>query len=323
MSLHVLLFVLGLAGLYFGAESLVRGAARMARSVGVSALVIGLTVVAFGTSTPELVVSVTAAIRGQGNLALGNVVGSNIANVGLIFALASMIRPLAVDRRVVRRDLPVMIAGGLALWYLGLDGTIDRMEAAILVAVFLGYSWLVIELSRMEPPATMTSSGRYIVIDPDTPPRRHVDFALIMLGLAGLIAGANFLVESSVFFARRLGVSEVTIGITIVAIGTSLPELATSALAAMRGESGIAVGNIVGSNIFNALGVVGASAAARPLGVPVSLLAFELPVMIAVSALLVPILWTGRRVTRLEGAALLAAYVLFLFVSVSQPAALG
>jgi cation:H+ antiporter len=318
MAYHVLLFSIGLAGLYFGAESLVRGAGRLARSLGVSALVVGLTIVAFGTSTPELVVSVMAAMRGQGNLSLGNVVGSNVANVGLILALAALIRPLTVDVRLVRRELPVMIAAGLALWYRASDGLIDRADAAVLGVAFLVYLWFLVRLARREPVAVEVTYGRFerVKIHSDRS-RWHVDFGLIMIGLAGLVAGANFIVVSAVFFARSLGVSELTIGLTVVAIGTSLPELATSLLAALRGESDIAVGNIVGSNIFNTLAIVGAAAASRPLTTPASLFAFELPVMIGASALLVPMLWTGKRVTRFEGGGLLVLYVAFLWISVT------
>jgi len=313
MILHVFLFLLGLVALYFGAEWLVRGAARLARRVGVSPLVVGLTIVAFGTSSPELVVSVFAAARGQADVAVGNVVGSNILNIALILGLAAILRPLRAQMRLIVRETPIMIAAGVALAVLGLDGTVSRPDAALLLAGLFAYVAFVLRGARREAVAIKQEFERFEsaeALAPDGRGRAR-DVLLIVVGLTALSIGARLLVDASLVFARTLGVSELVIGVTVVAVGTSLPELATSLLAVWRDEADIAVGNVVGSNIFNILGILGLAGLVSPLAMNPGLFRLELPVMLAVSILLAPLLATGLRIGRIEGALLLAGYALF------------
>jgi len=307
--------VLGLGLLVGGAELLVRGAARLASALGVSALVIGLTVVAYGTSAPELAVSAAAALRDRGDLALGNVVGSNIFNVLVILGISSIITPLAVAQQLVRVDVPLMIgASGLA-WLLARDGRVGHGDGALLLALALAYTVFAIRISRREKPeiraeyeGSLTAGGH--------PGRRGwlVDASMVLAGLAVLVVGSRWLVEAAVTLARAFGLSELVIGLTIVAAGTSLPEAATSIVAARRGERDIAVGNIVGSNLFNLLAVLGLSALVGPMGVSVSAQAqaVDLPVMMVVALACLPVVATGHRIERWEGSLLLLSYGLYL-----------
>lgn len=314
MLTDLLLFALGLVGLYFGAEWLVRGAARFARARGVSALAVGLTIVAFGTSSPELVVSTVAAARDNADVALGNVVGSNIVNIAGILGLASLLQPLRVQMRLLAREAPVMVATSVALGLLALDSRLDRLEAFALLAAFAAYLWFVLRAARREPAVIVAEYLEFETAEALEPRGEWplADLGLMAAGLGGLALGAHAVVSGAVGLARALDVSELVIGLTVVSIGTSLPELATTVLAAVRREADIAVGNIVGSNIFNVLCIVGAAAAIRPLDVAPGLLAFEIPVMIGVNVLLVPFAWTRLRLERWEGALLLAGYLLFL-----------
>jgi cation:H+ antiporter len=313
MVIQSILFLVGLVALYFGAEWLVKGAGRLARAHGVSALVVGLTVVAAGTSAPEMVVTVLAALRGQSDVAMGNVVGSNIANVGLVLGLAAVIRPLVVGMALIRREAPIMVGASVLLLVFARDGLIARWEAAVLLVAFVAYILLTIRLARREPPAVEreyadNEDARGIV--PEAAPAwRNV--ALIAAGLCVLVAGAQLLVGSALYFARALGVPELIVGVTVVAIGTSLPEIAASLVAAFRGEAEIVLGNVVGSNIFNVLLILGAAALAAPVSVAPALLAFEIPVMIGAAVLVLPLIYTGRRVERWEGMVLVAGYVAF------------
>jgi cation:H+ antiporter len=309
-----LLFLLGVAGLYGGAEALVRGAARLARSIGVSALVVGLTVVAFGTSAPELVVSLLAAVRHQPGVAIGNVVGSNIANIGLILGVSALARPMQVQMRLIRLEMPLMIGASLLLPLLALDGALGRADGGIFLAGFAAYLVLMLRAARKEPAAVereyedFESAGRRDEPSRDAQRRRTGDALMVIGGIAVLVVAADLLVGSAVFLARALGISEVVIGLTIVAVGTSLPELATSLVAALRGESDIAVGNIVGSNIFNVLSILGVSSLVRPIAVDASLFRFELPAMVLLAALLPLLGRAQRRLGRAHGALLLVLY---------------
>jgi cation:H+ antiporter len=310
--LAVLFFLLGLLLLVAGGELLVRGASRLALSFGISPLVVGLTVVAFGTSSPELAVSVQSAWSGQTDIALGNVVGSNIFNVLFILGASALITPLAVARQLVWQEVPVMIGISLLLFALALDGGIDRGEAALLAAMLLGYTVFLIRQSRAagqnpgELPAPAGKGGGW---------KGHwlAQAGLIAAGLGLLVQGSQLLVEAAVGFALHLGVSEMVIGLTIVAAGTSLPEVATSLMAALRGERDIAVGNAVGSNIFNILGVLGFAGLVAPAGlaVPAAMLTFDLPVMIAVAAACLPVFFTGHLIARWEGVLFLGYYVAY------------
>ena len=309
----LLLFGVGLAALYFGAEWLVRGAARFARARGVSALAVGLTIVAFGTSSPELVVSTIAAARGQDDVALGNVIGSNILNVGGVLGLAALIRPLRVGMRLLRREAPLLVLVSVAFGWLAWDGWIGRIDALLLLTGFAGYLAFVLGAARREAAGIEAEFDEFEAEEALAPrgERGWVDVALMAAGLATLALGAHALVTGAVGLARAFGVSELVIGLTIIAIGTSLPELATTALAAARREADIAVGNIVGSSLFNLLCILGAASAVRPLRVAPGLLTFEIPVMIAAAVLLLPFAWTRLRLERWEGALLLAGYLAF------------
>jgi cation:H+ antiporter len=314
MLLQVAAFIAGLAGLYYGAEWLVRGSARLARSFGISALVVGLTVVAFGTSAPELVVSVVATVRDQSGVAIGNVVGSNIANIGLILGLAALISGMRVQMRLLTREMPVMLLATVAFLVFAYDGELSRIDGALLLVGFVGYMMMMLRAARIEPTLIEAEFEGFEqaerMVDPDSSHRLR-NTLLLIAGLIVLAAGAQLLVGSAVFFARALGISELVIGLTVVAVGTSLPELATSAIAAFRGEADIAIGNIVGSNIFNILLILGVAPLVRPMTVDGALFSFEIPVMVAL-ALVLPLLGrTGLRVVRWEGLFLLLSYLAF------------
>ncbi|HSC00487.1 MAG TPA: calcium/sodium antiporter [Burkholderiaceae bacterium] len=316
----------GLTLLVLGAEFLVRGASKLALSAGISPLVVGLTVVAFGTSSPELAVSVQAAVSGRNDLAVGNVVGSNIFNVLFILGASALISRLVVARQLVRQEVPVMIGVSLLLLLLCMDARVGRVDGALLVALLLGYTVLVTVQSRRE---LKTQAGAVEAGGDDAGWDRHLAMQVLLVvgGLGLLVLGANWLVEAAVAIAKVLGVSELVIGLTILAAGTSLPEVATSILAAMRGQRDIAVGNVVGSNIFNILGVLGISAVAASQGLMVApaMVAFDIPVMMAVAVACLPVFFTGHLIARWEGAlfvALYAAYTMYLILAARQHDAL-
>jgi cation:H+ antiporter len=298
-----ILLAVGLGALFFGGEALVRGAVGVARRLGVPPLLIGLTVVGFGTSTPELLVSVDAALRGVPDIAIGNVVGSNIGNILLILGLAALVWPIRVARSTLGRDTAVMMAAAVALVPLFWLGELGRPAGAALVAgqiVYLVWAYL-------KPGVAVPD------IDPTPVPPPWQGALWVAAGLAGLMLGARLLVDGAVGIARGYGLSEAFIGLTIVAVGTSLPELATSLVAAFRRQSEIAIGNIVGSNIFNVLGILGATALIAPIPVAARFLGFDLPVMIAVSALLTALLLARPGIGRGAGAVLLAAYAAYIW----------
>lgn len=311
----VLNLVGGFALLAFGGELLVRGAARLAGLFGVSSLVIGLTVVAFGTSAPELAVSVRSALTGQADIAVGNVVGSNILNVLLILGLSAALTPLLVSRQLVRFDVWVMIGVSVLMLLMALDRKLDRIDGAILVIGLLLYVVWSIRASRREQAALF--AAEMVAPAPAGLPNAlavPVNLALVAVGLALLVWGAALIVAGAVAIATWMGISQLVIGLTIVAVGTSLPEVVTSVVAALRGERDIAVGNIVGSNIFNILCVLGITATVGGQGIQVSekALTFDIPVMIAVNAACLPIFFTGYRIGRWEGVLFLAYYVLYV-----------
>jgi len=315
----VLLFGAGIVLLIWGADLLVRGAAHLAALAGISPLVIGLTVVAMGTSAPELAVSLRAALAGQADLTLGNVLGSNIANVLLILGFAALAAPLLVAARVLQREVPTMIGVSLLLWLLAADGTIGRLDGVLLIVLLGAFLGAAAFTGRHPTPADISAQP---------PPDRSRwavarNLGLIVGGLLLLVAGAQWLVEGAVTFARALGVGELLIGLTVVAVGTSLPEIATSVLASLRGEREIAVGNVVGSNILNILGVLGLTAllTPTPIVVPLGALAFDIPVLVATAVACLPIFFSGRIIARWEGALFLAYYV--AYISYLVLAALG
>ncbi len=304
----------GFGLLVVGGEFLVRGAAALAATARISPLVIGLTVVAFGTSAPELGVSVASAYSGVPDLAVGNVVGSNICNVLLILGLSALICPLTVRSQLVRLDVPLMIATTAALWWFSSDGVLSRGEGAILFLGLVAYLVYSIRTSRKE-----TSAIAAEFVEEVPPPATGLRGILVQIcfvcgGLAFLVLGARWLVDGSVTVAKSLGVSELVIGLTIVAVGTSLPELVTSVIASIRRQRDIAVGNVVGSNIFNIASVLGLSALVAPQGIAVSAdaLAFDIPVAMLVAVACLPIFFSWGIITRLEGGLLLAYFGIYL-----------
>ncbi len=327
--MSIVWFALGLVALVAGAEALVRGASRLALSFGISPLVVGLTVVAFGTSSPELAVSVQSSWAGQVDIAIGNVVGSNIFNVLFILGVSALITPLLVNQQLIRQEVPIMIGVSLLLWALAADGGIGSWDGALLAGLLAAYSVLVIRQSRRETRAIQAEYDEAFAAGRGGwDAHWGVQVLLIVGGLALLVLGSRWLVEAAVTFARHLGVSELVIGLTIIAAGTSLPEVATSILAAVRGERDIAVGNVVGSNLFNILGVLGVSAVVAPTTLTVSpaALAFDIPVMVAVAVACLPVFFTGNLIARWEGLLFLScylAYVGYLILQATQHAALG
>ncbi|MBT5712461.1 calcium/sodium antiporter [Candidatus Poribacteria bacterium] len=313
---NVGLFVLGLALLILGAETLVRGASRLAGSMGIPPLIIGLTVVAYGTGAPELTISLMALANGQGDLSVGNVLGSNIANILLILGVSALAAPLIVSRRLVWIDAPLMVGAAIAAYAFSLDGRVERWEGLVLFVAAVGYTVFLVRSSRPARGSDDQGEDYAAAMRRKGVGRENLFFyaALVFAGLAMLILGSRWLVGAATTFARALHVSELVIGLTIVAGGTSLPELATSLLAAMRGERDIAVGNIVGSSIFNLLVVLGLAAASAPDGVAVSsaALGFDYPVLLAASFACLPIFFTGHRIARWEGGLFLAYYAAYL-----------
>jgi cation:H+ antiporter len=316
-----LLLVVGLVLLVGGAELLVRGASQLAVRVGISPLVIGLTVVAYGTSAPELAVSLQSSLAGQADISVGNVVGSNIFNVLAILGLSSAIAPLVVSRQLIRLDVPLMIGVSLLLLFFGLDGRINTTDGIVLFVGAVAYTVFLIIQSRKE------SEGQAEAIDLEKIPLNLPPWlfhtGLILVGLGLLILGANWLVGSAVTIAQALGMSELVIGLTVIAAGTSLPELATSLVASLRGERDLAVGNVVGSNIFNILAVIGLSSAIAPNGIAISptALRFDIPIMIAVAIACLPIFFTGYKIARWEGILFLGyfvAYTTYLILKSTQ-----
>ena len=306
-----LTFILGLVALIAGAELLVRGASRLAFSFGISPLVVGLTVVAFGTSSPELAVSIRSAYAGQVDIAMGNVVGSNVFNVLFILGLSAVIAPLLVSRQLIRQEVPIMVGVFLLLFLLALDGRIGRFDGVALVLLMAIYTAFLVRQSRREQKingvAEPAPEGGW-----DAHPA--VQVLLVLAGLGLLVLGAQALVEAAVAIARLFGLSELVIGLTIIAAGTSLPEVAASLMAAVRGQRDIAVGNVVGSNIFNVLLVLGGASlvSPEPLPVPRSVLSFDLPVMIGIGIACLPIFFTGNVIARWEGALFLAYYAAYM-----------
>ena len=309
-------FVVGIAALVLGAEVLVRGAARLAARTGLSPVVIGLTVVAFGTSAPELAVSVGASWRGETDIAVGNVVGSNIANILLVLGVSAAVGGgLVVAQRIVRIDVPIMLGLSALVFLLGLDNRLSRVEGAAFMVLLIGYVvWTVVSTRRSTSAAVETEYDEALSADRLRESSPVADIGFVVAGLVLLVVGSHALVEAATDIARALDVSELVIGLTVVAIGTSLPEVATSVLAAARGQRDLAVGNAIGSNLFNILAVLGLSAAISPnvLAVPDGALSLDLPVMIAVAIACLPIFANGYALLRWEGVLFLAFYAAYL-----------
>jgi len=304
----LLVFLGGLVVLYFGAEGTLHGAVSIATRMGVSQLVIGLTLVAFGTSCPELSLDISAAIQGNGQLAFGDLVGSNIANVGLILGIGAIVYPLRVHMRLLRAEVPIAVSTSLLVLALAMDGVISRQDGVIMLAafvLFVGYSFRAArqESAKVQEEIKDAADGQTSL---------GKSTGMVVVGLTALVIGAQWMVYAAVEGARLLGISPLIIGLTIVAIGTSLPELATSIVAARRKEADIVAGNVIGSNIFNMLLVLAVVAIIRPVSVSAGSLWVDLPVMIGFVAVLIPIMVRGMVVSRAEGVVLVVGYFVFL-----------
>lgn len=313
MLLDVGLVLVGLVGLFVGGEWLVKGSSRVALRLGISPLIIGLTVVAFGTSMPELLVSVSAALRGVSGIAVGNVVGSNIANIGLILGVAGIITPIAVQAILVRREIPIMIGVSIFAYLLVLDGMLSRLDGILLLFAFLAFNGLFYMLAKKE------AQNHHDDIIDTAAAHIHLGRELLRVtaGILLLFIGAQALVQGATSIAQVLGVSDLVIGVTIVAFGTSLPELATSIVGAMRGENDIVVGNIIGSNIANLLLILGATAFILPIPIDAGLTQFEFVVMLLFSFMLLPF-GLNKIISRRESAVFLGAYAAFIIYVFAQ-----
>lgn len=311
------MIVIGLVGgfvlLLVGGEMLVRGAVSAARRLGVSPLLIGLTLVGFGTSTPELVTSLDAALSGSPGIAVGNVIGSNIANILLILGIAALIKPFAAHPQAFYRDGSMVFLAALACVAVALSGEIGRIAGLGLLGLLIAYTLFTYRTERNRPDAAAADmhASEADVVKPVSGPL-WLSLLLVVIGIAATIAGARFLVDAAILLAQQLGISEVLIGLTIVAVGTSLPELATSVIAALRNQADVAFGNVIGSNIYNVTGILGTTALVHPLTVPPQVLSFDLWVMLAATLAMIAATVTGWRLSRIEGALLLCAYAAYL-----------
>ncbi|MDD3000337.1 MAG: calcium/sodium antiporter [Candidatus Riflebacteria bacterium] len=315
MATNIILCVIGFIVLIYAADKLVEGASNLAMSFGVSKTVVGLTIVAAGTSLPELVVSINASIKGNASLSLGNAVGSNIMNIALILGVSALICPIVCEKTMVKRDTPLMIGATLLVWYLAYTNqTISYNEGIILLVLFFSYfimTYIVGKKEAAENPEPAEATDKPL-------PSNLKSTVYVIIGFIGLVLGAEALVRGAVEIAQSLGVSDEVIGLTLVAIGTSLPELATSIVAARKGQSGIAVGNVVGSNIFNILAIIGTAATIpmfsdkiAPLAASEQMLGLHIPIMTVTALALLPIMKTGMKIVRLEGLILLVGYIAY------------
>lgn len=323
MTTTILLFLAGLITLIFGADLLVRGASRLAAAFGVSPLVIGLTIVAIGTASPEIAVSLQAAAAGQGDLTLGNVLGSNIFNILFILGVTSLAAPIVIAKQLIRKDAPIMLGISLLTLLLALDGKLGGVDGTVLLLGLIVYTVFALRQSGQESKEVQKEYAQeFAPKEPRTVRGTIVNLVFILIGLALLVLGSNWLVKSATQIATSLGVSELVIGLTIVAVGTSLPEVATSVIAALKQESDIAVGNAVGSNIFNLLGVLGLGALVAPNGITVAsrVLQFDLPVMAFVALITLPVFYIDSRISRLEGGLLLAYYLIYVIYIIMRAA---
>lgn len=300
----------GLLSLFIGAEGLIRGSSSLALRIGIAPLVVGLTVVAFGTSSPELVVSLKAAIDGNGDISLGNVIGSNIANIALILGVAALIRPLKVQAQVIKREIPIMIAVSLLLIIFLINNEINRLEGIVFFIGIIIYTIVSVYLARKEKSKEIEAEFTEGIAKKPLKIRIAIPFIIIGLGL--LIYGANLFVEGAVAIAKIYGLSQAVIGLTIVAIGTSLPELVTSAVAAFKNESDIAIGNVVGSNVFNILLILGVTAMVIPVSAA-GITPIDIIVMLITAIIIFPMTWTKFTLNRIEGALLLSGYVVYIY----------
>lgn len=300
LIVDALLFSVGLGLLVFGADGLVRGGSSLANRFGISPLVIGLTVVSFGTSAPELVVSGVASWEGNGEIALGNVLGSNLLNGLVVLGATALLCPIIIKEKTIKRDIPIVVAVTALAWMFARGGEITRLEGGILVALVIPYLWMLYHAERGAPQEKLPSGPV------------HAALIAVGAGIALLVVGGQFVVEYGSAIAFEFGVPDRVIALTLVALGTSAPELATGLVAAYRREVDLAVGNVVGSNILNLLMILGLSAVIRPIGVAASAMRLDFPIALAAAAFLFPLVWTGRRLHRVEGGLLISIYVAYV-----------
>jgi cation:H+ antiporter len=307
MLLNIFLLCFGIVLLYLGSEWMVRGAASLALSLSIRPVIVGLTVVAFGTSAPEFLVSLIASIKGSMGVSLGNILGSNVANIGLVLGASALVRPLSVDRSLSNREIPFMIGTSALFWLISLDGLISRIDGIILLASLAGFLTMGILTSKKKSnkPETGDSGNKKVLLNA----------SFVVTGSIGLVFGAHFIVNSAIYIAKSMGFSEIFIGLSIVAVGTSLPELATSVVAGVRGEHELSIGNVVGSNVFNVGMVIGTVGVLNPLKVSEGLMYFEFPAMFALSVLLFVFARTGFVISRVEGLVFFLGF--FAFVGLS------
>ena len=308
MLLAVVLFFVGLILLYFGAEYMVSGSSRFALSLGIRPMIIGMTIVALATSMPEMMVSLTAVLKGTSDIAAGNIIGSNIANIGLILGAAALLAPMQVAKDTLKKDIPIMLAASVFLYLFALDGVLSFVDGLLLVSGLVAFLFYCIRGSRKKEEAapaneeTVAQEKRH----------RSRDIFMIIGGIIGLGLGAELMVRSAITIARGYGLSDIVIGMTIVALGTSLPELAASMMGAWKGEMDLSVGNVIGSNIFNLLFVLGVCSMIRPISIEPSTLRFELPLMLLFSFFLLPLIGRRMKIGRTEGGLLLIGYLTFV-----------
>ncbi len=303
----VAILTLGVLALFGGAELLVKGAGRLALGLGLRAATVGVTVVAFATTAPELFVAILAAIDVSSAVGLGTVVGSNIANIGLVLGIAALIRPLTISDTVMRRHVPFMLFTAILLPILAIDGRLGRLEGVILLAVLVAFTLYLLYYVNVDP----ASAPREVASSDEVTP---MDVAFVVVGLIALVAGSRWLVSGGSSILLAMDVPEFVVGLTVLAIGTSLPELAASVMGALRGETGFAIGNVVGSNIYNIVAVLGILAIAVPITVSPSVIRFELPLVVVFTIALVAMMGYGRRLSRLDGLGLVAGYAVFMWL---------
>lgn len=329
MLVDIVLLIVGLTVLYFGAEAMVKGASQLALNLGIAPMIVGLTVVAFGTSAPEFVISLIAAFEGSAGISVGNIIGSNIANLALILGIAAVISPMPVDARALRRDYPVMLGAGVLFYLVSLDGHIERWEGGILFAGIVGYVlWSMLHAQKLRRAASAGESVEEVdseLSEEDVAAAartsRLKNVGYLIGGLIGLTIGAKLMVDGAVSIAQSMGISDFVIGVTIVAFGTSLPELATSVVAAVRKESDISIGNVIGSNIFNVLFIMGVVPMIFGMDVSDRALTVDFPIMLGVTVIAFPLMRVGYRLTRLKGAFFLLIYASYILSLILNPQA--
>ena len=304
MFIQLIIFLIGIALLYICGMLFVYGSTDTARIFNIRPLIVGVVIIAFATSAPEFCVSFLAAIKNSSNLAIGNIVGSCICNIGMVLGLSAIIRPIKVDASILRREVPILLTATVALFLACLDFKISRLEAGLFLIGFFLFIYYCVRNAKAEAydSAPLT----------DKPLSRVRPFVYLVLGGIGLLSGAYIVVNSAVIMARHFGISELVIGLTVLAIGTSLPELVASLIASQRGEGDISIGNVIGSNLFNILGIIGIVCLIRPVFIDQSVIMLSLPLLLIYTLTLVPIIKTGFRISRAEGVVLLSGYLVYL-----------